>query len=114
MSRNRIYRSGLGWVEILLILAVISCLLQVFPSLWDAVSAVIDIRQWPRAVWFYLNAILIVIFVCARFAPDFYNAWSNRQMQLAIDRKKKHELHARKAERERLEQIRQARSRRIY
>lgn len=112
--RQRPVRSGFAWLELLLVLAVVALVFQLFPSLWNGTLWALDIRNWPRTVWFAGNLVVVLVLVAVRFGPDLYQEWQNRRERLAADREKREKQLQLKEQRETLERMEQARSRRIY
>jgi uncharacterized membrane protein YqjE len=106
-------RSGLARIELLLLIALVALLFQLFPSLWTSTLIAIDIRNWPRTIWFALNWIVVASLVAIRFGPELFMAWRQRRERIAHERKISHERRELKQQRETIERIQQARSRRI-
>jgi len=110
MTARRSVRSGFAWLELLLAIAILALVLQLFPSLAQA----IDARNWTRGVWFLVNGLVVIALVLIRFAPDQILAWQSRRGRNAADRETIERQRAAKEHRESLEQIRKARKRRLY
>lgn len=96
--------SGFALLELLLCLACIVLLLQMFPNIWWSIVAMLDVRQWSRVTWFSVNAAFVLVLIAARCAPEVREAL-NRRRAAANHRKKiqerKQELKDRKARWER-------------
>jgi len=107
-------RSGFAWLELLLALAAMALLFQLFPSLWVGTVWTLDIRNWPRTVWFAGNLVVVFVLVAVRFGPDLYQDWQRRYEQRAAKRIEMQKRQALKEQRETLERLQQARSRRFY
>lgn len=88
MMENRYKRGGFAWLELLLALAFLALLFQVFPSLWFGLWAALDVRNWSRAVWFAANIVVIVALFGVRFAPEVAAGIRARRMRLARRRGK--------------------------
>lgn len=110
VNRPRQIRTGLLWLEVLLGLAFISLLVQLFPSL----ATILDARKWSRSTWFIINSAVIAILLAIRFAPDFYEGWCDHQEQKRAEWKKEKAKRELQEERETFERLQRARSRRIY
>ncbi len=95
-------------------LAALALLFQIFPSLWAGTLWALDIRNWPRTVWFAGNLVVVVLLVAIRFGPDLYQDWRQRKERRAAERVEMQKRQALKEQRETLERMQQARSRRIY
>jgi len=75
MKAHRSFRSGFAWLELLLVLAVPALLFQLFPSLWSGTLWALDVRNWPRTVWFAGNVVVVVLLVAIRFGPELVQDW---------------------------------------
>ncbi|MEX2317294.1 MAG: hypothetical protein WD669_09095 [Pirellulales bacterium] len=91
ITKRRFTRSGFAKLELLLVLAFLALLFQVFPSLWFGVLGVLDIRNWPRGVWVVINVAVVLALFAARFGPDLVEDWKQHSLrkQAASDRRKK-------------------------
>ena len=90
-------RSGFAWLELLLVLAGVSFILQVFfPAAW---WAIVDVWQWSRLTWFLVNLGVAVVLVAIRVAPDVRQALAARRAE-AEKRRHCDERRQRAAERE--------------
>lgn len=83
-------RAGIAWLELLLVLAFLALLFQVFPSLWFA----LDFRTWSRTTWFTLNLFVLFGLFGIRFGPDLYSEWRERRKRLAIKQQQQTMAHA--------------------
>ncbi len=101
-------------LELLLALTLLVLVFQLFPSLWTGTLWALDIRNWPRTVWFAGNLVMVFVLVAIRFGPDLYQDWRQRKERLAGEREKKQKQQELKEQRETLVRMQQARSRRIY
>ena len=89
-------RSSFGWPELLLVLAVVSLILQLFfPSVW---WAIVDVRQWSRPTWFVVNLVVVLTLVGIRLAPEVKQALAGRRAE-AEKRRQRDERKQRAAER---------------
>jgi hypothetical protein len=111
---NQLRRAGFNWLELLLVLSVGALLFQLLPGLWSGTLWALDVRNWPRTIWFAMNCVLLLGLVAARIGPDLYNEWRNRRASVAAYREKKQRQRKLKEEREMLERIKDARKRRVY
>jgi hypothetical protein len=66
MPYERPSHAGFAWLELLLVLAVVALLLQLFPSLWTAVLWTLDVRNWSRTVWFAETWVVLGMLVGVR------------------------------------------------
>ncbi len=114
MKRHMPLRSGFAWLESLLALALLALLFQLFPSLWIGTLWALDVRNWPRTVWFIGNVILVFTLVMFRFGPDVYHDWREHLTRRAAQRMKKQKQQELKEQRETLERIKEGQKRRIY
>jgi len=114
MSRFRIERRGGVRLELLLVLAVAALVFQLIPPLWTGTLWALDVRNWPRTIWFAANLVVVVTLVAIRFGPDLYDDWRMRHERRAAERAKKQKQQELHEQRETLERLQQARSRRIY
>ena len=116
MSIDRDARSGFALLELLLVVAIVALILQLFPSLWGA----LDVRTWSRATWVVLNLVVLAGLVVVRHAEpiirsiyDFarYRAANKTK---ATQEKSKREQNAELEEQRKLyERMREARKRQI-
>lgn len=107
-------RSGFPWLELFLVIAVLSLVLQLFPTLWRGTVGALDLRNWSRSVWIAANVILLLMLVAIRYLPTMILDWRERRVrktasQAVLEKQKKM-----KDQREQIERLRQARKRRIY
>ena len=73
----RARRSGVAWLEFVLVLAAVSLILQLFfPSAW---WAMVDVRNWSRLTWFLVNLAVVVALVAIRVAPEVRQALAARR-----------------------------------
>ncbi|MEX2316622.1 MAG: hypothetical protein WD669_05685 [Pirellulales bacterium] len=107
-------RGGFGRLEVLLVLAFLALLFQVFPSLWFGTWRLLDVRNWPRGAWMFLNVAVVLALFAIRFGPDLMNDWQQRQAR----RKDEHEKHEKqrqlKEQKQLFERMKEARKRRLY
>ncbi len=107
MLRNRKDCHGFGLLELILALAVLALISQLWPP-------ILDVRQWSRATWFILNLVIVLALVVARFGPDSYQEWKDRRQRLLVERTKAEKVHKLREQREAIERMAAARKRRIY
>jgi len=110
VTPRRSVRSGLAWLELLLAIAILSLILQLFPRLGQA----LDVRNWTRGVWFLVNGVVVIALILIRFAPDQVLEWQSRRGRTAADRETLERQRAAREHRESLQRIRQSRKRRLY
>jgi hypothetical protein len=46
MPAERPPRAGFAWLELLLVLALLALVLQLFPALWTGMLWALDVRNW--------------------------------------------------------------------
>jgi hypothetical protein len=106
-------RYGFGYLELFLFLAVFALILQLFPSLWFSTLWWVDIRNWPRAVWFFATWMLLLMLLAIRCGPDLYDDWRQRRIRVANKQEKKQKQALLKHERETLARRIEAMKRRV-
>lgn len=80
MTRRR--RTGFAWLELLLALAAVALVLQLFPSLTTTLRNALDFRAWSRFTWFAMNLLVLLGLVGIRFGPELYGDWQARRRRL--------------------------------
>jgi len=111
---QRSIRYGIAWLELLLVLAFLVLLFQFFPLLWFGIIWALDIRNWPRTMWFAANGVVLLALVAIRFAPELYNDWIDRRQRRVAERTRQRKQAELKERRETLERLKRGRERRIY
>ena len=86
MLRHR--HAGIAWLELLLGLAFLALLFQVFPSLGSALLSALDIRIWSRTTWFALNLLVLLGLFGIRFGSDLYADWKERRKRMDSSRRR--------------------------
>jgi len=114
MTHLKRTRLGVAWLELLLALAVVALLFQLFPQLRQIALWVIDVRNWPRTMWFVANLIVVIVLLAVRFGPGLVEDWRERQARLAAEQEKRTKQQELKAQREALERMKQSQRRRIW
>ena len=74
MKASRKGRTGAAWLELLLALAFLALLLQLFPDLFFGLVTAFDFRHWSRSAWFGINILVLLSLVVARFGPEVLRA----------------------------------------
>ncbi|TWT37165.1 hypothetical protein KOR34_21120 [Posidoniimonas corsicana] len=82
-------RAGIGKLELLLVLAILSLMLQLFPSLWGSFLFAIDTRNWSRSAWLLLNGLIILGLVGIRLGPELVAGWRAQPRSKRIRRRKR-------------------------
>jgi hypothetical protein len=72
-------RGGFGKLEALLVIAFLSLLFQVFPTLWTGTLYVLDVRNWGRWAWLALNFGVIFALFAVRFGPELMSGGGKRK-----------------------------------
>lgn len=114
MKRDFRFRCGFAWLELLLALVALALAFQLLPSLWFGAAWLLDVRNWPRTVWFLTNCLVVLTLVGIRFVPDLYKDWRERRERRASERAKKQKQRERKEQRKTLERMMEAQKRRVY
>lgn len=114
MSNRRNNRCGVGRLEVLLVLAFVALVFQVFPPLWFALVWVADIRNWARSAWMGATVGILLVLFALRFVPQLWEDWRERRSEAASALAKREAQQRAKAERERVAALRKGRSRRMY
>jgi hypothetical protein len=110
----RVNVSIVGRLESLLIVAIAALVLQVFPSLWFALIWALDFRNWSPWGCLALTVAGLAVLLAVRFVPELWTDWRVRRETVAGERHRQEQQLRIKSERERLQALRRARSRRIY
>ena len=76
-------REGIAWLELLLVLAILSLLFQIFPSAWSWLVGALDPRNWSRRTWFLANLAVVAVLLSIRLAPDMKEALARRKVEAA-------------------------------
>ena len=114
MPFERWFVTTSAWLRVLLVLASLSLLFQLVPSLWWFTLRALDVRNWPWSVWFAANALAIVVLAAVRFGPDLYGEWLERKERRAIAQAHEQKQQKLKAEREMLARMKEGMKRRTY
>ena len=107
-------RSGIAWLELLLSLAVIALVFQIWPNLGSILLFALYFRNWSQTVWFVANVVIVVLLLGIHFGPRLANDWREQRQKNSVERKKADKAQQKKKEREALERMQESRSRRIY
>ncbi len=110
MTRRLNASPGFAWLELLLALAMVALVLQLFPPL----LVLVDFRNWSRSTWFAMNMVVVLALLTFRFGPDLLSDWRGRQQRLAADREKAEHIETCKVQREAIERVKRSRRRRMY
>jgi hypothetical protein len=108
--RTPVNRRGSAWIELLLVIALVSLLLQLCPALVQA----LDFRSWSRGTWLFVNLVFVLGLAGFRFAPEVLRARSDRHKRdtdVAAKLERKQRAIAR---RESIQRIKESRRRRLY
>jgi hypothetical protein len=106
-------RRGVAWLEILLVLAVLALVFQVFPQLWFSTLWALDVRNWSRGVWFVLNIGVVLVLFGIRYAPEVNQEWKRRRGNRIRHRTEDDEQRKLREERELYERMKEARKRQV-
>ena len=69
------------WLELTLVAAVVGLGFQFVPSASAAVLRAVDVRHWSRTTWLIANALVIILLVSVRYAPNIRLAWQESRLQ---------------------------------
>jgi hypothetical protein len=98
---------------LLLALAVLALVFQIWPPLWYTALWIVDVRNWPQWVWLWLNLGVVFVLVGVRFGPQLRADWRVRRERLATERARQAKEREMREQREMLERIEEGRKRRI-
>ncbi len=107
-------RSGFAWLELLLGLAAIFLLLQMFPSLFQKLIWAVDLRNWSQLTFFLANIGVVLFLVSVRFGPSLAEDWRKRKERLTKEHAKAEKSQELKKQKEIVERMKAGRRRRIY
>lgn len=79
MYHHKTSLGGFARLELVLVLACLALLFQVFPGLWWDLWAALDFRTWSRGTWFALNLLVLLSLFGIRFGPALYADWRNHR-----------------------------------
>lgn len=82
-------RAGAAWLEVLLVIAFLALLFQVFPSPWKLLWQSFDVREWSRTTWMVLNVVVLVALFGVRFIPETLATLRERRQRLSSRRKER-------------------------
>lgn len=114
MKSAHSFRFNIGFLEVLLVIALVGLFIQLFPELWQRLILALDVRQWSPVAWLVANALLVVALVAVRYRDDVKQAWQSRQQRAEKRRGEVARARQAVAARQRREDIEAARSRRMY
>jgi hypothetical protein len=85
MGRYQSMRRWAVCLMLLLALAGLALMLQVFPSAFPLIFGTLDVRNWPRTAVFWLNWLVLVALVAIRFVPVLVREWRGRRERRGLD-----------------------------
>jgi hypothetical protein len=103
-----------GTLEVLLIAAVVTLLLQLFPAAARTLLWMLDVRNWPRTVWLWLNVGVVLVLFGIRFGPALVRDWRGRQARLQAEHQDKQRQKDQREHREMIGRLKEGRRRRLY
>jgi hypothetical protein len=89
MTHRRYARTGVAWLELLLVLAVLALLLQVFPSLIVDLRSVLDLRNWTVWSWFSAFCVLFALLCVIRYVPEIADGFKEQGQRNAFKRSRR-------------------------
>ena len=98
-------------LELVLVLASIALLFQLFPSLWFNLVTIIDIRKWPHGTWISVNVVILLFRV--RFGPELSAEWCQKCLRICANRKRDEKQLSVKQERALYARMHEARKRQV-
>jgi hypothetical protein len=104
----------LGKLELLLVLAVVSLGLQLFPAGAWTLLWMLDVRNWPRTVWFWVNIAIVAALVAVRLGPGIFSDWKARRERINAERQAARHQKEQREHREMLAGIKEGRRRRRF
>ena len=110
MQCRKIQRNGYAWLEILLGIATLALLFQLFPSLWQA----IDFRNWSRVTALVVNLLAIVFLIVLKASPNLIADFRERRQRSKAERLKMEKGQKRKEQREAVERMQESLKRRKF
>lgn len=113
MTSKQFNRDGFVRLEVLLVLAILALLFQVFPALWHGIVWALDVRNWSRGVWMTLNVAIVVGLVGIRIGPQLYEGWRTWSGRRSAKRESDEKRRTIKEERALYERMREARKRQV-
>lgn len=102
------------WLELLLALAVVALVFQLFPGLYHYLLSWVDVRQWSRSNWLVMNVLIVLALVGIRYGPELMDSWRERQARRAKERENQTKQLELKQRREAIERVKAARNRRVW
>jgi len=115
MHRHHAHRSGIAWLEMLLGLAAVFLLLQLFlPSIFSGMIWAADLRNWSQLTFFLVNVSVVLVLIGVRFGPDWVEDWRERRQQSEKAQVKAEKAEKLKEQREAIDRMETSRSRRMY
>lgn len=105
---------AVAWLELVCALSVLTLVFQLFPTIRTDALWALNVRHWPRMVWFAGTLVILFILVVIRVGPELLQEWRQRRERLDTERKKLQKQLDLKEQRIALEEMRRALSRRIY
>ena len=76
-------RNAFAWLELLLVLAIVALVLQLFPAIWWRLVGIVDVRNWSRWTWFFVNVTVVGLLIAVRLAPEMSEAIARRRAEKA-------------------------------
>lgn len=78
MHSKRTDRWGAAWLEVLIAIAFMVLVFQLFPSFAMKLTEIVDMRYWSRLTWFLVNTGVMLLLVVVRFGPNIIDYWRQR------------------------------------
>jgi hypothetical protein len=114
MVRRKDLRLGAAWFELLLAIAFVILLFQVFPRLWNDSIWLIDVRNWSRTSLLLVNLLVIMALGSIRLWPSIVHSWQDRSEKRSAERMQREKRAALKEQKETLARLKEGQKRRLY
>jgi len=75
MQHHLLKRRGAIWLELLLVLAALALILQLFPSFPQKLLSALDVRSWSAANWLQMNVVALVVLLFFWLFPKMQFVW---------------------------------------
>lgn len=106
-------RHGAILLDVLLVLAFVILILQLWPSFGVDLLRRLDARSWSRTTWFMVNLGILGVLLTIRYSPQMLIDWHDWRKQRVVRQQKAEAKRRAKKEREAIERIIEGRKRRI-
>lgn len=63
-----------GWLEIALVISMITLVFQLFPDWFFGVLRALDVRSWSRATWFLVNLVAVLTLIVYQYGGGVWRS----------------------------------------